>query len=129
MTEDINNKVRENVCDKWAEGYLTFTAAGRVFGFATTKGGEPLASTPGSYNASRPIISYSGSYRFEESGLAAKVDLVWDEGWPPSDELHNYRLDGDNRLVENYPPPLSQCVREQNDQHSDLGARIIVRLL
>jgi hypothetical protein len=25
MTEDINNKVRENVCDKQAEGYLTFT--------------------------------------------------------------------------------------------------------
>ena len=36
MTEDINNKVRENVCDKQAEGYLTFTDAGRVFGFATT---------------------------------------------------------------------------------------------
>jgi Lipocalin-like domain len=100
MTEDINNKVRENVCDKGAEGYLTFTAAGRVFGFATTEAGEPLVSTLGSYNASRPIISYSGSYRFEESGLAARVDLVWDEGWPPSDELHNYRLDGDKRLVE-----------------------------
>ena len=56
MTEDINNKVRENVCDKQAEGYLTFTDAGRVFGFATTKGGEPLASTPESYNASRPIF-------------------------------------------------------------------------
>jgi hypothetical protein len=100
MTEDINNKVRENVCDKQAEGYLTFTAAGRVFGFATTKGGEPLASTAESYNASRPIISYSGNYLFEENGLAAKVDLVWDEAWPPSDELHNYRLDGDKRLVE-----------------------------
>jgi hypothetical protein len=45
MTEDNNNKVRENVCDKQAEGYLTFTDAGRVFGFATTKGGEPLANT------------------------------------------------------------------------------------
>ena len=63
MTEDIDNKVRENVCDKQAEGYLTFTAAGRVFGLATTKGGEPLASTPESYDA-RPIISYSGNYRF-----------------------------------------------------------------
>ena len=56
MTEDIDNKVREHVCDKQAEGYLTFTDAGRVFGFATTKGGEPLASTPESYNASRPIF-------------------------------------------------------------------------
>jgi hypothetical protein len=37
MTEDVDNTVRENVCDKQAEGYLTFTAAGRVFGFATTK--------------------------------------------------------------------------------------------
>ena len=56
MTEDIDNKVRENLCDEQAEGYLTFTAGGRVFGFATTKGGEPLASTPESYNASRPIF-------------------------------------------------------------------------
>src|SRR5262249_39384209 len=66
MTEDITNKVRENVCDKQAEGYLTFTDAGRVFGFAATKGGEALASTPMGYNASLPIISYSGNYRVEE---------------------------------------------------------------
>jgi hypothetical protein len=100
MTEDINNKVRENVCDKQAEGYLTFTAAGRVFGFATTKGGEPLANTPGSSDASPPIISYSGNYRLEGNDLAAKVDLVWEDGWPRTDELHHYRLDGDKWLVE-----------------------------
>ena len=83
MTEDITNKVRAIVCDKQADGYLTFTDAGRVFGFATTKGGEPLASTPESYSASRPpIISYSGNYRVEGSDLTAKVDLVWDDGWP-----------------------------------------------
>ncbi len=100
MTEDVDNTVRENVCDKQAEGYLTFTAAGRVFGFATTKGGEPLANTSGSSDATRPIISYSGNYRFQESDLAAKVDLVWDDGWPRTEELHHYRLDGDKRLVE-----------------------------
>ena len=99
MTEDINNKVQEHVCDKHAEGYLTFTDAGRVFGFATTKGGEPLG-TPESYNASPPIISYSGNYRVEGHDLAAKVDLVWEDGWPRTDELHHYRSDGDKRLVE-----------------------------
>ena len=100
MTEDIDNKVRENVCEEQAEGYLTFTAAGRVFGFATTKGGEPLAITPESYDASPPIISYSGNYRLEGNDLAAKVDLVWEDGWPRTDELHHYRSDGDKRLVE-----------------------------
>jgi Lipocalin-like domain len=100
MTEDVTNKVRENVCEKQAEGYLTFTNAGRVFGFATTKGGEPLASKLESYNASPPIISYSGNYRVEGNDLAATVDLVWEGGWPRTDELHHYRLDGDKRLVE-----------------------------
>jgi hypothetical protein len=97
MTADINNGGRENVCDKQAEGYLTFTDAGRVFGFATTKGGEPLANGPGS---SVPIISYSGNYRVEGNDLAAKVDLVWEDGWPRTEGLHHYRLDGDKRLVE-----------------------------
>ena len=100
MTDDVTNKVRENVCEEQAEGYLTFTAAGRVFGFATTKGGEPLAKTLGSSDASRPIISYSGNYRFEGNELAARVDLVWEDGWPRTEELHQYRLDGDKRLVE-----------------------------
>jgi hypothetical protein len=100
MTEDVTNKVQENVCDKQAEGYLIFTAAGRVFGFATAKNGEPRANTPDNYDASPPIISYSGNYRFQGSGLAAKVDLVWDDGWPRTEELHHYRLDGDKRLVE-----------------------------
>jgi hypothetical protein len=68
-----------------------------VFGFATTKGGEPLTNTLGS---SVPIISYSGNYRVEGSDLAAKVDLVWEDGWPRTNELHHYRLDGDKRLVE-----------------------------
>jgi hypothetical protein len=100
MTEDINNKVQENVYDKQAEGYLTFTAAGRVFGLATTKNGEPRASTPDNYDASPPIISYSGNYRFQGSDLTAKVDLVWDDGWPRTEDLHHYRWDGDKRLVE-----------------------------
>jgi hypothetical protein len=100
MTADVTNKVRENVCEKQAEGYLTFTDAGRVFGFATTKGGEPLANTPESYNASPPIVSYSGNYRVEGNDLAATVDLVWEDGWPRTEELHHYRLDGDKRLVE-----------------------------
>jgi hypothetical protein len=100
MTEDVTNKVRGNVCDKQAENYLTFTAAGRVFGFATTKGGEPLASTPESYDASPPIISYSGNYRVKGNDLAATIDLAWEDRWPRTDELHQYRLDGDKRLVE-----------------------------
>jgi Lipocalin-like domain len=103
MTEDVTNKVRENVCDKQPEGYLTFTDVGRVFGFATTKGGEPLATTPESYNASPPIISYSGNYRFEGNDLAAAVDSVWEDGWPRTEELHHYRWDGDKRLVETTP--------------------------
>src|SRR5437016_13167441 len=71
-----------------------------VFGFAATKGGEPLAITPETYDASPPIISYSGNYRLEGNDLAAKVDLVWEDGWPRTDELHHYRSDGDKRLVE-----------------------------
>jgi hypothetical protein len=99
MTENVDNKARENVCDKQAEGYLTFTDAGRVFGFATTKGGEPLASTPESY-APPPIISYSGKYRLDEKDLAVTIDSVWEQAWPHTDELHHYRLDGDKRLIE-----------------------------
>jgi len=97
MTEDISNKVRENLCDKQAEAYLTFTDAGRVFGFATTKRGAPLANT---LARSAPIISYSGNYRVEGNDLTANVDLVWDDGWPHTEELHHYRLDGDKRLIE-----------------------------
>src|SRR6478672_5875429 len=100
MVEDSINNARENVCDEQAEGYLTFTDAGRVFGFATTKGGEPLASASEGHNISPPIISYSGSYRFEGNDLAANVDLVWEDGWPRTDDLHHYNLDGDRRLVE-----------------------------
>ena len=70
-----------------------------MFGLATTKGGEPLASTQESYDV-RPIISYSGNYRGEGNNLAANVDLIWEYGWPRTEELHHYRLDGDKRLVE-----------------------------
>jgi len=78
MTEDIDNKVRENVCDEQAEGYLTFTAAGRVFGLR-------MAAHRG-----------AASLPFGRRQAARRNDL----------------------------PPLSECVREQNDQHSGLGARI-----
>jgi hypothetical protein len=100
LVEDAINKARENVCDEQAEGYLTFTDAGRVFGFATTKGGEPLAHTRGNSDAPPPIISYSGNYRFEGNDLAAKVDLASEDRWPRTEDVHRYRLDGDKRLVE-----------------------------
>src|SRR5262249_61858961 len=60
MTEDINNKVRENVCEEQAEGYLTFTAAGRVFGLSTTEGGVTVEGTPQRYGESLQSIYYSG---------------------------------------------------------------------
>jgi hypothetical protein len=88
------------VYDEQTEGYLTFTAGGRVFGLATTKSGEPRANTPDSYDAFRPIIAYSGNYRVEGNDLAAKVDVVWHDAWPRTEELHYYRFDGDKRLVE-----------------------------
>ena len=34
-------------------------------------------------------------YGVEENDLAAKIDLVWEDGWPRREELHHYRLDGD----------------------------------
>ena len=128
MTEDINNKVRENVCEEQAEGYLTFTDAGRVFGFATTKGGEPLANTPGNFEASRPIISYSGNYRVEENDLAATIDLTWEDGWPRTDELHHYSFDADKRLVETAHLRYPNAFGSRGDQHSGLGARITMHV-
>jgi hypothetical protein len=104
MTEDVTNKVRENVCEEQAEGYLS--------GFATTKRGQPLPNTSGSSDASRPIISYSGNYRFQGSNLAAKVDLVWEHGWPRTDELHHYRFGWRQAAPRNYPGPLSECIRQ-----------------
>src|SRR5260370_27684067 len=77
MTEDIDNKLQENVCDTQAEGYLTFTAAGRRFGFATTKRGGTPGRNPESYAKSPPVMSFSGHYRAVAERPRAQGDLSW----------------------------------------------------
>src|SRR5262249_56456377 len=95
-----DKRAKKRWAERKVEGYHTFRDAGGVLGSATRKGGDREASTWESNNAPPPIISYSGKYRVQGRDLAAKVDLVWKDGWPHTDELRHYRLDGDKRLVE-----------------------------
>ena len=97
VTEDLHNKSLESVYDHM-DGYLGFTANGRVFAFATADGSRP--NTPARSDVSHPMIAYSGTYHPDGSEFSAKVDMLWEDGGPHTSEMHRYRLLGEKQLVE-----------------------------
>ena len=47
----------------------------------------------------RTLISYSGKYRVEGDKWITKVDSSWNGTWNGTEQVRNYRLDGDKLFV------------------------------
>jgi hypothetical protein len=99
VAEDINNRARENAYEN-VEGYLRFTTSGRMVAFATVDGEAPRPRAAVRDGASQPTIAYSGIYCRDGTEFSAEVGILWEDGWPRTNELRRYRLRGEKQLVE-----------------------------
>ena len=51
--------------------------------------------------------AYSGRYRTDGDRIVIKVDISWDDSWNGSEQIRQYRLQGDRLHIEAAPRPYA----------------------
>jgi hypothetical protein len=80
-------------------GYIIFTAEGRMMALLTAAGRQVPQTDAECAAALRSMYAYSGTYRLEGDRWLTKVDTAWNEAWTGTDQLRFYRFDGEKLVV------------------------------
>ena len=53
----------------------------------------------------RTMTAYAGSYTMKDGQIIHHVDASWNETWTGSDQIRNYKFDGDRLSLATAPSP------------------------
>ena len=80
-------------------GYIIFTSDGRMMSVVEAEGRKPPENDEQRAAAFRTIIAYTGMYRLEGDKFTTKVDVSWNPAWVGTEQVRDYRLDGNQLKV------------------------------
>ncbi len=80
-------------------GYGIFTAEGRTMAILTAEDRKVPQTEADRALAFTTMVAYTGIYSIEGDHWVTKVDTSWNEAWIGTDQLRNFKLDGDKLTV------------------------------
>ena len=80
-------------------GYIIFTAEGRMMALLTAEGRQIPRTDAERVAAFRSMYAYSGTYQLEGDRWTTKVDTSWNEAWTGTDQLRFCRFEGEKLVV------------------------------
>ena len=80
-------------------GYIIFTPDGRMMAVVEAEGRKPPENDEQRAAAFRTIIAYTGMYRLQGDKFTTKVDVSWNPAWVGTEQVRDYRLEGDQLKV------------------------------
>jgi hypothetical protein len=105
--EDVQTRERTAIWGEYPNGYLVLTADGRWIVVQTAEGRKAPQNDEDRAAAFRSMLAYSGRYRTDGDRIVIKVDISWDESWNGSEQIRQYRLQGDRLHIEAAPQPYA----------------------
>ena len=93
--EDVETGQRSEPWGERPNGFLVLTADRRWVVIQTGTDRPPPHSEADRAAAFQTMLAYSGRYRVDGDRLLIDVDIAWDESWTGSQQVRQYRLDGD----------------------------------
>lgn len=82
---------------KRPNGYLIFTAEGRLMVLFTSEGREAARTEAQRSALFNEMVAYSGIYRVENDRFITRVDVSWNKWWNGTEHVRYFRITG-NRL-------------------------------
>jgi len=107
VREIAGTSERYNQLGEHPEGYLSYSADGRMYGILVA--GErvkPRAQAPTDEEALklyRSMIAYAGTYMVEGNKVVHHVDISWNGARAGSDQVRFFTLDGDTLTIKTEP--------------------------
>ena len=76
-------------------GYVIFTAEGRLSFTLSAEGRQPAESTAERAALQSSLIAYTGTYRLEKNRWITQVDVAWDPAWVGSEQIRFFNISDD----------------------------------
>jgi hypothetical protein len=109
MNEDLATGEKTNVYEGVATGFITYGADGRIMAIVVDSGRKKpagsVATGPEAEALFRTMTAYAGSYTMKGGQIIHRVDASWNETWTGSDQIRNYKFDGDRLSLATAPSP------------------------
>jgi len=80
-------------------GFLIFTPQGRMSAIIEGKDRKSATTDAETADLLRTMIAYSGTYRVQGDQWTTKVDAAWQPAWRGTDQVRQYKLNGDRLQV------------------------------
>jgi Lipocalin-like domain len=104
MYEDQETKERSPVYGAHPIGYQLATPRGRWIAVMTAEGRKVPQNDDERALALRSMIAYTGRYRVEDRRIIVKVEAAWQQAWVGTEQIREFRFEGDNILHLEGPP-------------------------
>jgi hypothetical protein len=98
---------RYNERGEHPNGYLSYAADGRMYAIITWDNreapGEVVPTNAERVRLFSTMISYAGTYTFDEEKVVHHVDISWNQNWTGTDQVRFYKLDGNTLTITSAP--------------------------
>jgi hypothetical protein len=92
-----------------ADGFITYGADGRVMTIVVDSGRKkPAANVATAAEAEalfRSMAAYAGTYTVKGNQVIHVPDVSWNETWTGTDQIRDYKFDGERLLLATAPSP------------------------
>ncbi len=100
-SEDIATGQKTSIQER--KGFLNYGSDGRVFAIRVDSDRKKpvgaLATATEAEALFRSMVAYSGTYSIEGDYLVHHIDTSWNEAWTGTDQVRNYKLDGERLIL------------------------------
>jgi hypothetical protein len=102
--EDQETKARTPVYGMHPVGYQLATPEGRWITVMTAEDRQIPQTEADRALALRSMIAYTGRWRLDDGKIKVKVEAAWQQAWVGTEQIREYRFDGDDRVNLEGPP-------------------------
>ena len=109
VSEDLATGDKTNIYKGGPVGFITYGADGRIMVIVVDSGRKKpegnVATGPEAEALFRTMSAYAGSYMMKSGQIIHHVDASWNETWTGTDQIRNYKFDGDRLSLATAPSP------------------------
>ena len=109
VSEDLSTSQKTNIYKGTPVGFITYGADGRVMTIIVDSGRKkPAANVATAAEAEalfRSMAAYAGTYTVKGNQVIHVPDVSWNETWTGTDQIRDYKFDGERLLLATAPSP------------------------
>jgi uncharacterized protein (DUF2147 family) len=109
VSEDLSTSQKTDIYKGTPVGFITYGADGRVMTIVVDSGRKkPAANVATAAEAEalfRSMAAYAGTYTVKGNQVIHVPDVSWNETWTGTDQIRDYKFDGERLLLATAPSP------------------------